>query len=113
MITLHDYLPSQNAYKVRLLLNHLDRPYVTKIAHIFSGEGRSPAFLAKSPTGAVPVLELADGRLPTESNAILFHLAQGTDYLPADAWGQAQVLRWISSASDHGATFSTPPIPIR
>jgi glutathione S-transferase len=100
MITLYDYLPSQNAYKVRLLLNHLNRPYVTKIVQIFAGEGRNPAFLAKNPTGAVPVLELEDGRLLTESNAILFYLAQGTAYLPSDAWSQAQVLRWMFFEED-------------
>jgi glutathione S-transferase len=94
MITLYDYLPSQNAYKVRLLLNHLGRPYVTKIVQIFAGEGRNPSFLAKSPTGAVPVLELEDGRLLTESNAILFYLAQGT------AWSQAQVMRWMFFEED-------------
>lgn len=98
MITLYDYLPSQNAYKVRLLLNHLGRPYVTKIVQIFSGENRT--FLAKSPTGAVPVLELEDGRLLTESNAILFYLAQGTAYLPSDAWSQAQVMRWMFFEED-------------
>jgi glutathione S-transferase len=100
MITLYDYLPSQNAYKVRLLLNHLGRPYVTKIVQIFAGEGRNPAFLAKSPTGAVPVLELEDGRLLTESNAILFYLAQDTAYLPSDAWSQAQVMRWMFFEED-------------
>lgn len=100
MITLYDYLPSQNAYKVRLLLNHLDRPYITKIVRIFAGEGRNPSFLAKSPTGSVPVLELDDGRLLTESNAILFYLAQGTVYLPSDAWSQAQVLRWMFFEED-------------
>jgi glutathione S-transferase len=100
MITLYDYLPSQNAYKVRLLLHHLDRPYVTKIVQIFAGEGQTPSFRAKSPTGAVPVLELDDGRLLTESNAILFYLAQGTAYLPSDAWGQAQVLRWMFFEED-------------
>jgi glutathione S-transferase len=100
MLTLYDYLPSQNGYKVRLLLNHLDRPYVTKIVQIFAGEGREPAFLAKSPTGAVPVLELEDGRLLIESNAILFYLAQGTTYLPSDAWNQAQVMRWMFFEED-------------
>jgi glutathione S-transferase len=100
MITLYDYLPSQNAYKVRLLLKHLDRPYVTKIVQIFAGEGRDPSFVAKSPTGAVPVLELEDGRVLTESNAILFYLAQATPYLPADAWGQAQVMRWMFFEED-------------
>lgn len=100
MITLYDYLPSQNAYKVRLLLNHLDRPFVTKIVQIFAGEGRDPEFLVKSPTGAVPVLELEDGRVLTESNAILFYLAQGTAYLPADSWSQAHVMRWMFFEED-------------
>jgi glutathione S-transferase len=100
MITLYDYLPSQNAYKVRLLLNHLDRIYHVKIVQIFAGEGRDPSFLAKNPTGAVPVLELEDGRLLTESNAILFYLAQGTAYLPSDAWNQAQAMRWMFFEED-------------
>ena len=35
MITLYDYLPSQNAYKVRLLLSHLQQPYRQKFVSIF------------------------------------------------------------------------------
>jgi glutathione S-transferase len=100
MITLYDYPPSQNAYKVRLLLSHLQRPYVTKLVSIFEGEGRQAWFLAKSPTGAVPVLELEDGRVLTESNAILAYLAEGTRYLPDDFWNRAQVLRWMFFEED-------------
>jgi glutathione S-transferase len=100
MITLYDYLPSQNAYKVRLLLGHLQRPYVTKLVSIFEGEGQQPEFLAKSPTGAVPALELEDGRVLTESNAILAYLAEGTRYLPTDSWDRAQVLRWMFFEED-------------
>jgi len=42
MLTLFDYLPSQNAWKVRLLLNHLGRPYRTVPISIFQAfcEGR-------------------------------------------------------------------------
>ncbi len=100
MITLYDYLPSQNAYKVRLLLSHLQRPYVTKLVSIFEGEARQAWFLAKSLTGAVPVLELEDGRVLTESNAILAYLAEGTRYLPDDSWNRAQVLRWMFFEED-------------
>jgi glutathione S-transferase len=100
MITLYDYLPSQNAYKVRLLLSHLQRPYVAKLVSIFEGEGRRAEFLAKSPTGAVPVLELEDGRVLAESNAILAYLAEGTRYLPVSAWDRAQVLRWMFLEED-------------
>ncbi len=100
MITLYDYLPSQNAYKVRLLLSHLQRPYATKLVSIFAGEGQQAEFLGKSPTGAVPVLELEDGRVLTESNAILFYLAEGTRYLPESSWDRAQVLRWMFFEED-------------
>ena len=100
MITLYDYLPSQNGYKVRLLFSHLRRPYATKQVAIFDGEGQRDEFLAKSATGAVPVLELEDGRVLTESNAILGYLAEGTAYLPTDPWERAQVSRWMYFEED-------------
>ncbi len=100
MITLYDYLPSQNGYKVRLLLAHLQRPYRTRIVRIFDGEGRQDEFLAKNPAGAVPVLELEDGRMLPESNAILCFLADGTRYFPSEPWERAQVLRWMFFEED-------------
>ena len=100
-MTLYDYLPSQNGYKVRLLLNHLDRPYRSVVVSIFEGAGRAPEFLAKNPTGAVPVLELENGRVLPESNAILSYLAEGTSYLPDDAWARAQVHRWMYFEEDY------------
>ena len=54
MLTLYDYLPSQNAWKVRQLLQHLERPYRTQLVSIFEGEGRTPQYRAISPTGTVP-----------------------------------------------------------
>jgi glutathione S-transferase len=41
------------------------------------------------------VHELEDGALLTESNAILFYLAQGTPFLPAAPLDLAQVVRWL------------------
>jgi glutathione S-transferase len=95
MITLYDYLPSQNAYKVRLLLSHLDRPYRTEMVSIFEGEGQTPEFLGLNPMGAVPVLQLEDGRAIAESNAILCYLAEGTPYLPDDPFERAKVMQWL------------------
>ena len=96
MLILHDYLPSQNAWKVRQLLHHLQRPFQTRLVRIFDGEGRTDAFRAISPTGTVPALVLEDGRTLAESNAILTYLADGTGYLPADAYGRARVMQWLS-----------------
>ena len=100
MLTLYDYLPSQNAYKVRLLLSHLQQPYQTKLISIFEGEGQHPDYLAINPTGAVPAIRLDDGRVIAESNAILFYLASGTRYLPEDRYAQAKVLQWHSFEED-------------
>jgi glutathione S-transferase len=96
MLTLFDYLPSQNAWKVRLLLNHLGTPYRQAWVSIFEGEGRRPDFLAKNPSGRVPVLQLDDGRTLAESNAILAYLADGTDDLPADPFERAKVHQWLN-----------------
>jgi len=101
MLKLYDYLPSQNAYKVRLLLAHLGTPCETIPVSIFEGEGRNADFLARNPAGAVPVLELEDGRTLPESNAILLYLAQGTPYLPEDPWLRAQVARWMFFEEDY------------
>jgi glutathione S-transferase len=40
------------------------------------GEGRSPAYLALNPAGAVPLLEMADGQLLPESGAIIEYLEE-------------------------------------
>jgi glutathione S-transferase len=101
MLTLYDYLPSQNGYKIRLLLNQLNRPYRTEIVSIFAGEGQRPEYLAINPTGAVPAIRLEDGRVLSESNAILVFLAEGTPYLPGDSFERAKVLQWMSFEADY------------
>ena len=96
MYTLYDYLPSRNAWKIRLLLNHLGLPYSTIPVSIFEGEARKPEFLRLNPSGRVPVLVLDDGRSIAESNAILGLLAEGSAYLPQEAYARAKVQQWLS-----------------
>ena len=95
MIRLYDFWESGNAYKVRLLLSQLRIPFERVPVDILKGETRAERFLRKNPNHRVPVVEWPDGRILTESNAILFHLARDTAYLPSDAWLQAQVLQWM------------------
>ncbi|MGO6719361.1 glutathione S-transferase N-terminal domain-containing protein, partial [Rhizobium ruizarguesonis] len=76
-------MPSQNGWKVRVLLGLLDMPYRSRIVSIFEGESRAEAFLKLNPVGAIPVLELDDGRAIAESNAILTFLSEGTRFLPS------------------------------
>jgi glutathione S-transferase len=96
MLTFFDYLASQNAWKIRQLLHHLELSHRTVALCIFEGEGRTAEYLRVSPTGTVPAIQLEDGRTLAESNAILFFLATGTRYLPGDAFGRAKVLQWLS-----------------
>lgn len=95
MLRLYDYWESGNAYKVRLLLTQLGTPFERVHLDILKGETRTPRFLAKNPNHRVPLLEWPDGRTLAESNAILFHLAEGTPFLPHDKWWRAQALQWM------------------
>jgi glutathione S-transferase len=106
MITLFDYLPSQNAWKVRLLLTQLGLPYEQKFVRIFDGEGQSDEYLRISPRGTVPAILLSDGRALAESNVILSYLAEGSAFLPGDPYDKAKVLQWLMFE----ATYVQPSI---
>jgi len=101
MIEFFDYLPSQNAFKVRTPLHQLGVPHKTTYVSIFEGEGRKPEYRAINPTGAVPAIRLDDGRALAESSAILFFLAEGSRYLPVDVFGRAKVHQWLSFEQDY------------
>jgi glutathione S-transferase len=95
MLTLYDYLPSGNGYKVRLLLSQLGLPFRLIERDILKGETRTPDFLKLNPNGRIPVLQLGDGRCLAESSAIMFYLAEGTSFLSADRFERADTLRWM------------------
>jgi glutathione S-transferase len=94
-LRLHDYAASGNCYKVRLLLAQLGRDYERVPVDIFAGDTLTEEFGRLNPVRETPVLE-GDGADPLpESNAILMHLAEGSDFLAADRAGRSQTLRWL------------------
>ncbi len=95
MPTLYDYLPSGNGYKCRLVLHQLGKAFRLVEVDIMKGETRKPEFLARNPNGRIPLLELDDGRMLSESNAILLYVAEGSPLVPADAFERAQVMQWL------------------
>jgi glutathione S-transferase len=100
MITVYGFSPSGNCHKVRLLLEQLGRDYRWIEIDSSRGATRTPEFLAKNPNGRVPIIELDDGRVLAESNAILCWLAEdasasGMKFLPGDPWQKAQALAWM------------------
>jgi glutathione S-transferase len=92
---LFDDQDSGNGYKVRLLLAQLGLAYRWTHMDVDSGATRRPEFLKRNPNGRIPTLELDDGTNLAESNAILWYLAEGTPFVPADRLGRAQVLQWM------------------
>ncbi len=92
---LHDYAASGNCYKVRLALAQLGVPYERVPVDIFGGDTLTDEFGRLNPTRMTPVLETDDGHVLLESNAILVHLAEGSELLPDDPLERAQVLRWL------------------
>lgn len=95
MLRLYDNLSSGNAYKVRLVLHKLGIPFERIELDIDRGETRTPAFLARNPNGRIPALQLEDGTVLAESNAIIWFLAEGTPLVPEDRLARAQVLQWM------------------
>src|SRR3954465_7149819 len=95
MIRLYESAISGNCYKVRLLLSQLGVPF-KRIEHdLARGEARTPEFRAKFPLGRVPAVELADGQVLAESNAILWYFGEGTRFVPSDPLARARCLQWM------------------
>jgi glutathione S-transferase len=85
---------SGNCYKITLLAALIGIKLEWVPVDVMSGETHSENFLGKNPNGKVPVLELDDGQMLWESNAIIDYLATDTVFLPKDSFLQAQVLQW-------------------
>lgn len=94
-LRLHDYGPSANCYKVRLLLAQLGLEYERVPVDIFAGDTLTDEYAKVNPQRQTPVLERDRAEPLTESGAILVHLAEGTEYLPEDPNERAQALRWL------------------
>jgi glutathione S-transferase len=86
---------SGNCYKVRLLLAQLGIPYERHELDVVDRSNRLQVLGGKNPALRVPVLQLDDGRCLAESNAILWYLGDGTQYVPEGAFERAQVLQWL------------------
>lgn len=91
---LYNYFRSSASWRVRiaLALKGVDYDYLP--VHLVKKEQDSPAYLAASGTGLVPLLVLDDGRRLHQSMAIIEYLDEtipAPPLLPSDALGRARV----------------------
>lgn len=94
-ITLYGSSDSGNCLKCKWVAERLDVPVRWIEINTFSGETRTPEFLAINPAGQVPVAILADGRMLAQSNAIMLHLAEQSELAPNDAYDRAKMFEWL------------------
>jgi glutathione S-transferase len=92
---LYDSAVSGNCYKVRLLLAQLSLSFERREVDVIDRSNRAELLAGLNPALRVPTLVLDDGRSLAESNAILWHFARGTSYLPEEAFDQTKVLQWL------------------
>ena len=86
---------SGNCYKIQLLCAEMGIAYDWEEVDIIAGGTRTPQFLEMNANGKIPLLALPDGRYLPESNAILFYLADGSEFFTGDAYSRAEILQWM------------------
>jgi glutathione S-transferase len=96
-VILYDSKVAPNPRRVRIFLAEKGIEVPTRQVDIGKAESRQPAFLAKNPLGALPVLELDDGTCISESLAICRYFEELQPQPPlfgTDARDRAIVEMW-------------------
>ncbi|QIA63880.1 glutathione S-transferase family protein [Vibrio astriarenae] len=88
-------IQSGNCFKVKLLLSLLDIEHEWRVVDVVAKETQTKEFLALSPKGKIPIVVLDDGKVLSESNAILGYFAEQSDLLPHDRFEKAKVYEWL------------------
>ena len=86
---------SGNCLKVRWVAERLGLAYDWIDVDVVKGEAKAAALLSLNPAGQVPIVVLEDGRALAQSNAIMLHLAEGSDLIAQDAYQRARMYEWM------------------
>jgi glutathione S-transferase len=95
MLKIHGDSNSGNCLKVKWVCDALALPYTWVEIDTMKGGSRTDAFLRLNPWGQVPLVEFDDGRTLAQSNALIRHLARGSDLIPSDPFVAAQMDAWM------------------
>ncbi len=86
---------SGNCLKVKWTADRIGTPYRWVETDVLKGESRTSDFMARNPAGQVPLVVLEDGRALAQSNAIILHIAEGSDLIPKDSYERAKMFEWL------------------
>ena len=96
-LTLYGNTQSGNCLKPRWVADLLGVDYDWVEVDIFAGETATEAFLELNPAGQVPLARWPDGRVLSQSNAIMLYLAEeaGSELVPQHSFKYAQMMSWL------------------
>jgi len=93
-VKLYTFFRGSSPFRLRIALNLKGLAYEQAFVHLGKGEHRGPEFGAINPQGLLPALVLDDGRVLTQSLAIIEYLDElqpQPPLLPKDELGRARV----------------------
>ena len=93
--TVYGMTLSGNCHKVKTILDLTKQPYSWVETDTRNKATQTQEFKAMSHKAQVPLLALPDGSYISESNAILYYLAQNSPYWPGKPIQQTQALGWM------------------
>lgn len=96
-LTLYGSSVSGNCLKPKWTADHLAIDHDWVEIDLLNGGTQTEEFLALNPVGQVPIARWPDGRVLTQSNAIMLYLAEdaGSNLIPADTFRRAQMNSWL------------------
>ncbi len=86
---------SGNCWKAATILALTGKPFEWVHTNANSGGTQTSAFLGINPIGKVPALQMDDGTVLAESNSMLLHFAEGTDWLAGPGLERTRVHEWL------------------
>ncbi len=86
---------SGNCLKAKFTADFLNTAYEWQEMDLLKGESRKDEYLSVNPFGQVPALELENGNVITQSNAIICFIAHESSLLPKDKYERAKVDEWL------------------
>ena len=108
MLDLYATPGSGNCFKPFLALRQLRMPVTLRMVDVLAGETRAPAYLAINPVGTVPYLQFPGGPGLSESNAMLWFIADGSCLMPNEPFARAKGLQWCFFEQSRLEPFISP-----
>ena len=94
-LTIYGDLISGNCLKVKWTADRLGIAYEWIPVDVGAGGAQTAEFRRLNSAAQVPTVVLEDGRSLAQSAAIIIHLAEGSELIPADPYPRAKMFEWL------------------